>query len=98
MKKKEAIAALKEKLGCTTEEAQTQLTTVLDLISEALVSEDKEFNIIGWGKFTAVDKPARQGRNPSTGAVVEIDATTAVKFKVGSKLKAAVKAGEALTL
>jgi DNA-binding protein HU-beta len=98
MKKTDAIIDLSEKLGTTKAESVVALETVLNLISESLVTGDKEFNITGWGKFEAVEKAARKGRNPKTGEEIDIAATTAVKFKVGSKLKAAVKAGEAYTL
>ena len=98
MKKTDAIATLATKLGTTKAEAEVTLKTVLDTIAEAVVTGDKEFNISGWGKFETVEKAARKGRNPKTGEEVDIAATSSLKFKVGSKLKAAVKAGEAYTL
>ena len=98
MNKKEALAALKEKYGFDTKTAEVHLNLVLDLISEAVVTGDKEFNITGWGKLFSVDKPARKGRNPKTGEELDIAAKTVLKFKVGSKLKNAVANGEVLKL
>jgi DNA-binding protein HU-beta len=98
MKKKDAITSLKEKYGFTTAEAEANLNIVLDLIAESVVTGDKEFNITGWGKFVSKDKPARKARNPKTGEEIDVPAKTVVKFTVGSKLKAAVAAGEVLKL
>jgi len=98
MNKKEAIATLKEKYGFDTKQAEVHLNLVLDLISEGLFSDTREFNISGWGKLYCVDKPARKGRNPSTGAEIDIAATTVVKWKVGSKLKQSIKDGKILKL
>jgi DNA-binding protein HU-beta len=98
MKKKDAIAVIKEKFGYTNAEAEAHIDSVLDLIAEAVVTGDKEFNITGWGKFVSKDKPARKARNPKTGEEIDVPAKTVIKFAVGSKLKAAVAAGEALKI
>jgi DNA-binding protein HU-beta len=98
MKKAEAIEALAEKLGTTKTEAETTLKTVLNLISEAVVTGDKEFVVTGWGKFFAKDVPARQCRNPKTGDMIDVPAKQACKFKIGSKLKDAVNDNTALVL
>lgn len=44
----------------------------------------------GFGKFTAVVRPAREGRNPQTGEPMKIGAKTAPKFSPGAELKRAV--------
>ena len=48
--------------------------------------------IPGFGKFSTVQRAARTGRNPATGAELEIKAATAPKFTAGASLKAAVNA------
>jgi len=45
----------------------------------------------GFGKFSTVQRAARTGRNPATGAELEIKAATAPKFTAAAGLKAAVK-------
>ena len=42
------------------------------------------------GTFEVADRPARQGRNPQTGAAIEIAASKAAKFKAGKGLKDAL--------
>jgi hypothetical protein len=46
----------------------------------------------GFGKFSTAQRAARIGRNPATGAQLEIKAATAPKFTAGAGLKAAVNA------
>ena len=57
------------------------------------VSAGNTVAIAGFGKYSPVDKPARKGRNPSTGKEIDIAAARVVKFKVSSRLKKIV-AGE----
>jgi DNA-binding protein HU-beta len=44
----------------------------------------------GFGKFTAVAKPAPEGRNPQTGETMKIAAKAAPRFSAGAELKKAV--------
>lgn len=54
------------------------------------VSNDDIVRIIGLGSFASSDRSARMGRNPVTGAAVQIQASRSVKFKAGSAFKDAV--------
>ncbi|MBK6499732.1 MAG: HU family DNA-binding protein [Saprospiraceae bacterium] len=45
---------------------------------------------VGFGTFSTAHKPAREGRNPSTGKTIQIEAKTSVKFKAGKSLTDAV--------
>ena len=56
-------------------------TTVLD---QAFKGNDVT---LGFGTFKRADKPARKGRNPSTGDQIKIAASKGVKFQVGAKFK-----------
>ena len=53
---------------------------VLESIGQALANEDK-VQLIGFGTFAVVEKPARTGINPQTKEKIEIDARKVVKFK-----------------
>ena len=44
--------------------------------------------LLGFGNFAVVERPERQGVNPSTGAKITIAAKKSVKFKAGSALNA----------
>ncbi len=62
---------------------------VFTAIRESAVSGD-EVSIPGFGKFKVQDKPARQGRNPATGATIEIAATKKLAFQPAKALKDAL--------
>lgn len=49
-----------------------------------------ETSIPGFGKFKVKDTPAREGRNPSTGATIKIAASKKVTFAPGKALKDAL--------
>jgi DNA-binding protein HU-beta len=44
----------------------------------------------GFGSFTVSERAARKGRNPATGASINIRASKSVRFKAGKELKEAV--------
>ena len=56
---------------------------------DAAVKGD-EVSIPGFGKFKVQAKPARTGRNPATGATIEIAASKKVAFTPAKQLKDAV--------
>jgi len=49
-----------------------------------------EVSVPGFGKFKVQSKPARTGRNPSTGAAIEIAASKKIVFQAAKALKDAV--------
>ncbi|MEY3705521.1 MAG: hypothetical protein RL585_78 [Pseudomonadota bacterium] len=54
------------------------------------VAKKQDVQITGFGSFKAVKRPARTGRNPSTGVAIKIAATTVPRFTAGTAFKAAV--------
>ncbi|MFN3816526.1 HU family DNA-binding protein [Brevundimonas sp.] len=56
----------------------------------AAAAKGEEVNLPGFGKFKVQDRPARQGRNPSTGETIQIAATKKVTFQAAKALKDAV--------
>ncbi len=54
------------------------------------VRQDGEFNLPGLGKLVKKSRAARQGRNPLTGATIQIPAKTVVKFRVAKSAKDSV--------
>ncbi len=81
------IAASDEKISKA--QAKTLVDGVFKAITEA-AARSEEISIPGFGKFKVQDKPARTGRNPSTGAAIEIAATKKVVFQPAKALKDAV--------
>ncbi|MDE7438323.1 MAG: HU family DNA-binding protein [Muribaculaceae bacterium] len=60
--------------------AKAAVDAVLESIGQALANEDK-VQLIGFGTFAVVEKPARTGINPQTKEKIEIAARKVVKFK-----------------
>lgn len=60
---------------------------------EAQMAEGREIKIPGFGKFHAVERAARTGRNPATGETIQIPAKKSPKFTPGKPLKDSVAAG-----
>ena len=56
------------------------------VIARALKKGDK-VQIAGFGNFETRRRKARQGRNPQTGAVINIKASTVPAFRPGKALK-----------
>ncbi len=89
MQKSELVAQIAEQAGLTKTEAQAALNAITDGITDALVRGDS-VSLIGFGTFEQRHRAARQGRNPQTGATIQIAAANNVGFKPGKALKDAV--------
>jgi DNA-binding protein HU-beta len=57
----------------------------------AQIAAGNEVRLTGFGKFSAAQRSARQGRNPQTGATMQIAAKRVPKFSAGAELKKAVQ-------
>ncbi len=51
------------------------------------IKREKRFQVPGFGTFTVRSRKARKGRNPQTGAVINIKASRTVGFKPAPGLK-----------
>lgn len=60
------------------------------LAATAIQEAPNGFVIPDIGKLVLVDRAARMGRNPATGATIKIPAKRVLKFKISKKLKDAV--------
>ncbi|MDQ1285337.1 MAG: DNA-binding protein HU-beta [Thermodesulfobacteriota bacterium] len=86
MKKEELIAFVSEQAGITKKSAGEAVNAVIEGITSALEKGDS-ISFPGFGSFKVVERPAREGRNPSTGEKIQIAASKAVKFTAGATLK-----------
>ena len=78
------------KLVSTKKEAQEAVDCVFSSITKAMKTEDP-VTLVGFGTFKVVERKARKGRNPQTGAEIDIKASKTPKFTPGKALKEAVK-------
>jgi DNA-binding protein HU-beta len=89
MNKADLIAALAEGADMTKAQAGTALDVVLTSIKDALAQGDT-VAIAGFGSFLVRERAARTGRNPQTGAEVQISASKTPAFKPGKAFKDAL--------
>lgn len=89
MNKSELVSAIAEEAGLTKADAAKALDATVSVITKAL-SEGDQVAIIGFGTFKVGERAARTGRNPQTGATMEIPAAKVPKFTAGKALKEAV--------
>lgn len=87
--KADLVTAIAEKTGKSKAETKAFLDATIDTITDELV-KGNEISLIGFANWKVVQKDARTGRNPSTGAVIDIPAQKAVKVTIGKALKDAV--------
>ncbi len=89
MTKKELVAKAAQDAGIPKAKAENVLKSVLGSITGALAKGNK-VTLVGFGTFSVSNRAARKGRNPATGATIQIPAAKVPKFKAGKKLKNAV--------
>ncbi|MGA6924466.1 MAG: HU family DNA-binding protein [Desulfosarcina sp.] len=77
------------KIVSTKKQAQEVVDCVFSTVTEALKSEDP-VQIAGFGSFKTAKREARTGRNPQTGAEINIEARMVPKFVPAKALKDAV--------
>ena len=100
MNKTELVAAIAEKaelsqrqllLILSKKDAEKALAAFTDIVADTLKNGDK-IQLVGFGTFEVAERAARTGRNPQTGADMEIPASKSPKFKAGKALKDIVNA------
>ncbi len=89
MKKADLIAAMAEEMN-TNKHVADEALTALGKVLEFQLLNGQSLLIPGIGTFSVQQKAARSGRNPQTGAVIEIPAKKLVKFKATKTLADAV--------
>ena len=89
MNKAELIEAIADAADLTKAEAGRALDGLVDAITAALKDGDT-VSLVGFGSFQVKERAARQGRNPQTGATIDIAAAKIPSFKAGKALKDAV--------
>jgi len=89
MTKSAILNELAEKTGLKRKEVQSVIDGLVELAYKQ-VKTNGVFPIHGIGKLVKVNRKARMGRNPATGAEIKIPAKTVVKFRVAKAAKEAV--------
>jgi integration host factor subunit beta len=86
MTKADLVNVISEKAKLQHRQAEVVVNLVFDLMSDALKKDDR-IEIRGFGSFVNRSYGSYQGRNPKTGAVVQVAPKRVPFFKVGKELK-----------
>lgn len=89
MNKGELVAKIAEGADITKASAARALDSLISSITEELAGGG-EVALVGFGTYKVNDRAARTGRNPQTGAKIQIAAAKVPAFKAGKALKDAV--------
>ncbi len=89
MNKAELVDKVAEATGMPKKDVEEVLAGVINTVVAAVKADDK-VALPGFGSFQKSHRAARQGRNPQTGATIEIMASNGVKFSAAAGFKSAV--------
>ncbi len=89
MNKSELVEAIAASADISKAAAGRALDAVIDSVTDALKKGD-QVALVGFGTFQVKERAARTGRNPQTGAPIDIPAAKIPGFKAGKQLKDAV--------
>ncbi|MEA5444569.1 HU family DNA-binding protein [Gammaproteobacteria bacterium AB-CW1] len=89
MNKQELIEAVAASADLSKADATRAVDSVIDNVTQTLKKGD-QVTLVGFGTFSVKERAARTGRNPQTGATIQIPASKVPGFKAGKALKDAV--------
>ena len=82
--KTELVDKVAEKAGMTKKDTKVAIEAVMEVIKDG-VKDGAEIRLIGFGTFKKQHRDARKGRNPQTGAEMDIAASDSLSFKLSVK-------------
>ena len=86
MTKEDFVVKLASAGKVTKTQADAMFSTFVEMVATS-IKKGERVALPGLGVFSVVQKKARTGRNPATGAAIKIPARKAVKFSTSSVLK-----------
>ena len=86
MTKAELVEKVSGQINLTKKQTEVIVNTVFQSITESL-SEGKKVELRGFGSFRIRERNARLGRNPKSGAQVDVPAKRVPFFKAGKELR-----------
>ena len=89
MNKNELISKVADDTGLSKSDAGKAVDSIFDSITGELKSGG-DIRLVGFGTFLVTKRKATTGRNPQTGAAIDIPAANVPKFRAGKALKEAV--------
>ena len=84
--KADIVDEIADKTGVSKKQAADAFEVIINSITKSL-KKGERVQLPGFGSFSVSKRGARQGRNPATGATIQIKASKSVRFKMGKDLK-----------
>jgi len=87
-------AELTARVARDTKMTKVRSSRVIDSLLEHVMKSLKKgerASLVGFGTFTVTRRRARTGRNPQTGAPIQIPARRVVRFTAGKSLKSEIR-------
>jgi DNA-binding protein HU-beta len=88
--KQELAKLLSQKTKKSQKDSAMFIDAFIEIVSDTL-SENKEINLTGFGKFYVSNRAQREGINPQTKEKIQIPATKVPLFRAGKGLKEKIK-------
>lgn len=89
MSKQELVSKMAADANISKKAAEDALNSFISGVKQSL-GKGEGVSLVGFGTFGVSHRAARQGRNPQTGATIQISARNVPTFKAGKGLKEAV--------
>ena len=90
MNRADLVAKIAKDAGITKKAAERAISSFIEGVKDSL-SRGENVTLVGFGTFSVAERAARKGRNPQTGAEIQIPASKTPKFKAGRDLREAVR-------
>ncbi len=90
MTKQELVDRIAKEAEISKTKANTAINSMIEGVTTAL-KKGKKVTFVGFGTFMVGRRKARKGRNPQTGATINIPASRVPRFRAGKALKHAVR-------
>jgi DNA-binding protein HU-beta len=88
--KKDLVDLMADNAEISKAQAEKALNAFLEGVKKSL-KEGEKVALVGFGSFSVTERAARKGRNPQTGAEIDIPASKAPKFTASKEFKKALK-------
>ena len=86
MKKADLVDVVAQQKNLQRQQVEVTIDALIDAIADGL-SKGERIDLRGFGAFAVRESAARTGRNPQTGAPIEIAARRVPTFKAGKELR-----------
>jgi nucleoid DNA-binding protein len=89
MNKSEFVSSIATRTGLSQAQTEKVINAAIGCIADTMKNGDT-LSLVGFGTFAVKHRGPRQGKNPQTGAPIDIPASNTVSFKPGAVLRGAV--------